>query len=107
MEFPIHFVTYQQMTGYDTITENGMNSTVHAVPYWWIVDHIPVQLAARVGSGMLREMTRESPVRSADQSQWRRDASEFITEWIALKLKILTDIKNRLKKNQTFSKSAQ
>jgi hypothetical protein len=31
----------------------------------------------------------------------------FITEWIALKLKILTDIKIRLKKNQTFSQSAQ
>jgi hypothetical protein len=31
----------------------------------------------------------------------------FITEWIVLKLKILTDIKIRLKKNQTFSQSAQ
>jgi hypothetical protein len=31
----------------------------------------------------------------------------FITEWIALKLTILTDIKIRLKKNQTFSQSAK
>jgi hypothetical protein len=31
----------------------------------------------------------------------------IITEWIALKLKILTDIKIRFKKNQTFSQSAQ
>jgi hypothetical protein len=30
----------------------------------------------------------------------------FITEWI-LELKILTDIKIRFKKNQTFSQSAQ
>jgi hypothetical protein len=31
----------------------------------------------------------------------------FITEWIALKLKIIPDIKIRFKKNQTFSQSAQ
>jgi hypothetical protein len=31
----------------------------------------------------------------------------FIAEWIALKLKIITDIKIRLKKKQTFSQSAQ
>jgi hypothetical protein len=31
----------------------------------------------------------------------------FITEWVALKLKMLTDIKIRFKKNQTFSQSAQ
>jgi hypothetical protein len=31
----------------------------------------------------------------------------FITEWIALKLKILTYIKIRFMKNQTFSQSAQ
>jgi hypothetical protein len=31
----------------------------------------------------------------------------FITEWIALKLRILTDIKIRFKKKQTFSQSAQ
>jgi hypothetical protein len=29
------------------------------------------------------------------------------TEWIALKLKILTDIKIRFKKTRTFSQSAQ
>jgi hypothetical protein len=31
----------------------------------------------------------------------------FITEWIAWKLKILTDIKIRFMKNQTFSQSGQ
>jgi hypothetical protein len=31
----------------------------------------------------------------------------FITEWIALKFKILSDLKIRFKKNQTFSQSAQ
>jgi hypothetical protein len=31
----------------------------------------------------------------------------WITEWIALKLKILTDIKIRFKKKQTFSQLAQ
>jgi hypothetical protein len=31
----------------------------------------------------------------------------FITEWISLKLKNLTDIKIRFKKNQTFSESAR
>jgi hypothetical protein len=31
----------------------------------------------------------------------------YCTEWIALKLKIFTDIHIRFKKNQTFSQSAQ
>jgi predicted phage-related endonuclease len=40
-------------------------------------------------------------------SDWRQldlcETSFFITEWIALKLKILTDIKIRFKKNLTFA----
>jgi hypothetical protein len=47
----------------------------------------------------------------SDRPHWRQhDLCEtyfFITEWIALKLKILTDRKIRSKKNQTFSESAQ
>jgi hypothetical protein len=31
----------------------------------------------------------------------------YFTEWIALKLKIISDIKIRSKKNQTFSQSPQ
>jgi hypothetical protein len=35
------------------------------------------------------------------------ETSFFIAEWIALKLKILPDIKIRFKKKQTFSQSDQ
>jgi hypothetical protein len=45
----------------------------------------------------------------SDRPHWRQlDLCETsFTEWIALKLKILADIKIRFKKKQTFSQSAQ
>jgi hypothetical protein len=43
----------------------------------------------------------------SDGGNWTFENIFFITEWIALKLKILTDINIRFTKKQTFSQSAQ